>query len=252
MTYVKLLHSDVDDERWLEAGPDAFALHFAAMVWCDRRLTDGRISRAMAARVCVAVPPKRAPAAIAALVSQGFWVEEDGGTCLLVDYLEHAFPADQIKRTRARWKEDKDRRRQHSVGDHSLCKDPKFCPAIGKGSTSLSTVDSTGGGSHLDQTQSDQTRPDRRSGSGSGKGSAGARSAGATRAAAPQDEPTTRVVSHAYEQDIGDDDDAPWICDLCGLPPGNRVHAFPGHAWLRYDDDGIICAVCRLAHEDAP
>ena len=113
MTYIKLPHTDLDDERWIEAGPDAFALHCAAMVWCDRRLTNGRLPRVMASRVALAVDPARAVDAVAALVAHGFWLE-DGDVYVIVDYLEHAFPAEQVKQTRARWSEDKARRRQHS------------------------------------------------------------------------------------------------------------------------------------------
>lgn len=199
MTYIRLLHVDLDDDRWLTAGADAFAIHYAAMVWCDKRLTDGRIPRAMAERVSLAVPASRAPAAVDALIEHAFWAEEDD-VCVIGDYLEHAFPAEQVKRTRARWNEDKARRRQHAVGDHSLCKDPKFCKAI---STPTSTVESTGGRSHLDQTQLNQTKPDRRSGFGSGSRQARA-SAGATAAPASQGEendPLAQLRQRAAEGD---------------------------------------------------
>lgn len=167
MTYIKVEQAHTDDERWIEAGADAFAIHIAAIVYCDRQLLDGRISRAMAQRVSLAVPPERTADAIKQLVVAGFWEEGDDGY-LINRYDEHAFPADQIQRTRDRWKADKDRRRQHNVGDHSLCKDPKFCPALAAASTVESGVEARGGGSHLNPTQPNQTRPDRRSGSGSG------------------------------------------------------------------------------------
>ena len=159
MTYIKLEQSHTDDERWIEAGPDAFAVHIAAIVYCDRQLLDGRISAPMASRVSLAVPPDRALAAIGALVAHGFWVQTDAGY-QIQNFHEHAFTADQVKRTRQRWATDKERRRQHNVGDHSLCKDPKFCAAIRVESTVESGVDSTTGGSHLDQTRPDQTRPE--------------------------------------------------------------------------------------------
>ena len=66
---------------------------------------------------------------MAVLVERGFWTEVAGGY-QIERFHEHAFPAEQVERTRARWKADKDRRRQHDNGDHSLCKDAKFCPAI--------------------------------------------------------------------------------------------------------------------------
>ena len=109
-------------------------------------------------------------------MENGFWTEVATGY-LIEKYADHAFPAEQIKRTRERWKRDKERRRQHDVGDHALCKDPKFCPALREGSTVESTVDATSGRSHLYPTQPDQTRPE---GSGKGMGGAQADSAGAT------------------------------------------------------------------------
>lgn len=213
MTYIKMPHVDADDERWIDAGSDAFAMHFAAMVWCDRRLTDGRITRAMAQRVSLAVPPDRSAAAIQALLAHGFWREETGGELSIVDFLEHAFPAEQVRRTRQRWKDDKDRRRQHGIGDHSLCKDPKFCPAIGQSSTASSTVesahDATSGRSHLDQTRPDSTRPDRRS--GNGRGETGGDSPAAQ---------AHRVPPHDWD-DAGDG----LTCQHCPLPRENGAHA---------------------------
>ena len=94
-------------------------------------------------------------AAVDALVAHGFWTE-DGDSFVIVDYLEHAFPAEQIKRTRAKWSEDKARQRQHRVGDHALCKDD-----LGKGGVRFqldSTKDSPGGLPRIDQTRPDQTR----------------------------------------------------------------------------------------------
>lgn len=202
MSYVRMNHTDADDERWIEAGADAFALHFAAIVWCDRQLSEGRISRAMASRVSLAVPPERVPDALAALVAAGFWTD-DGDAYLIVDFHEHAFPADQVKRTRERWKADKDRRRQHALGDHSLCKDPKYCPAI---STKDSTVESEGGAtsgrSHLYQTRPDQTRPDKTRPLGRGLDGDG-------RSAATAAEPSARATGSAPDRDPGGDNNPP-------------------------------------------
>jgi hypothetical protein len=204
MTYIKLEQKHADDARWIEAGADAFALHVAALVYCDRQLLDGCISRPMALRVSLAVPPDRAAAAVEALVSHGFWQEVATGY-LIANYEQHAFPAEQIQRTRDRWKHDKDRRRQHDVGDHSLCKDPKFCPAVR--STMESTTDAISGGSHLNQTQPDQTQPDRREGVGVGVAAAGS-------AGAPHARP-----KHAFTLEL----------ECCPLPPENPVHELNGH-----------------------
>jgi hypothetical protein len=197
MTYIRLEQAHTDDARWLEAGADAFAIHVAALVYCDRQLLDGCISRAMAGRVSLAVPPERTPAAISALVSQGFWTEVATGY-VIDNYDQHAFPAEQIMRTRKRWQQDKERRRQHDVGDHSLCKDPKYCPAVG--STVESTTDATGGRSRLNQTQPNPTQPE---GLGKGMGAA------ADSAGAPPARP-----AHEFNP----------LADCCPLPPEHPCH----------------------------
>lgn len=214
-TYAKFDQTHADDERWLDAGADAMALHVAAVVWCDRQLTDGHITNGMALRVCLAVPPDRAPQAIAALVEHGFWRATAKGY-RIERFHEHAFPADQVRRTRARWRADKDRRRQHNLGDHSLCKDPKFCPAIRDGASTVeSTADGTTDGT-VDSTRIDKdqtkTRPDRREGSGIGMGGGGSASHGgsaslaADSAAPPADQPTADTENAPH----GSEPEPPW------------------------------------------
>lgn len=173
MTFAKFDQSHTDDERWMAAGADAFAVHVAAVVWCDRQLTDGAITGAMAARVSLAVPAERSSAAVAALLEHGFWTRIVGGDLQIVDYDGHCFSAEEVRRTRASWAMSKKRKRQHDVGDHALC-DPEKCRAAGALSTMDSvrdsTADSRGESGRLYQIQPDSTRPDRREGSGKGKG----------------------------------------------------------------------------------
>ncbi|MGO4340692.1 hypothetical protein [Pedococcus sp. 2YAF34] len=159
MTFIRLDSSHTGDERWVGAGGDAFAVHVAALVYSDQQLQDGRISSAMAKRVSLAVEPARAAKAIARLVELGFWSVHPEGGYQIEGYDEHAFPADQIKRTRARWAADKNRRRQHDHGDHSLCKDAKFCPAIRQGSTVESAVDSASDAHAYTKPNSTATQP---------------------------------------------------------------------------------------------
>lgn len=192
-TYAKIEQKHTDDERWLAAGADAFAVHVAAVVYCDRLLTDGHITHGMALRVSLAVPPDRAPAAIAALVEHGFWRTTTKGY-RIEKFHEHAFPAEQVQRTRDRWQADKNRRRQHKLGDHSLCKDPTFCPAIREESSTVeSSVDDTVESTRIDKDQT-KTRPDRRDGSGNGMGEDGSASSDglaslAASSAAPSSDP---------------------------------------------------------------
>jgi hypothetical protein len=256
MSYVKLNHADATDERWIEAGADAFAVHFAAIVWCDQQLKDGRISRAMASRVSLAVPPDRTAVAIDALLAAGFWREVDTGF-EIVDFHTHAFPAEQVQRTRERWNADKARRRQHSLGDHALCKDPKFCPAI---STVDSTVDSQGGSRPLDKTRPDSTRPDStrpdqtvRSGSGSGKrrraaaapGPADAGRSPASRAKTPR---VAKIGKREFE--VGSEVTLGWLSSE-GPAAERNINALRKkytHAWVD-DGSGLSCDTCGLPQQ---
>lgn len=236
MTYVKFEHEHADDPRWLEAGADALALHLCALLWCDRMLTDGAVPAAMAVRVSLAVPPDRAVEAVAALVARGFWSEDGDGGYQIERYLEHALSAEMILRTRGKWKGDKLRRNQHSLGDHALCKDPQHCPAIASkhragdhelchpeycgenagtvestvDSTTASTSGSTGGGSRLYQTRPDQTRPDRREGSGNGMGGGDS---------APSAPSAPRRVAASAAPPAGQGQGEPWR-PPGSLPPG--------------------------------
>jgi hypothetical protein len=205
MTYAKFEQTHTDDERWIEAGADAFAVHVAAIVYCDRQLTDGRITDAMARRVSLPVPTQRAEAAVATLVEKGFWRATDAGY-VIEKFHEHAFPAEQVKRTQERWKADKARRRQHSLGEHSLCKDPKFCPAIREGA---STVESTEDGT-VESTRIDQTRPDQTGGRvWDGKGDGGSASGGGSAALAAPSPPPPRTTAPAWAE---------------GPPPGTKFY----------------------------
>ena len=54
MAWVKLRNNFTEDDRWLDAGADAFAVHVAALCYSDRQLTDGAITAARARRVALA------------------------------------------------------------------------------------------------------------------------------------------------------------------------------------------------------
>jgi hypothetical protein len=239
MTHIELTQSDISDERWLHAGADAFALWCAAMAYSDQQLLDGRISQAMAARVSLAVPPERVGAALAALVEYGF-LSIDGADFVIENYHEHALPADQIRSTRAGWKQDKDRRRLHGIGNHSLCKDPKYCPAVGKvdstggmvesggastggtrehgystgGTAKVPPVDSIGGGTRS-LPHPTPPHPTPIGGGGWGAADAARRSA----AAAP---PADTADAHRFE-----DDGSGITCQVCEFPRTNARHIEP-------------------------
>ena len=187
MTHIRFERNHSGDERWIEAGADAFAVHMWALDRCDQRETDGLISRVMATRIALPVSPDRAGDAIDALVRLGFWEEAStDGEYRILEYESYALSADEIRQTRERWSRDRRRRRKHSNGVHTEC-DPKVCKAAAQ-SPEMSAPDTTGdtgaesGGAspgmsgplyqtRPNQTKPDQTRPSgaRRSGSGSGR-----------------------------------------------------------------------------------
>ena len=195
MTYIQIGPMHTGDERWIEAGADAFLVHIWAASWCDQQLTNGRISKVMAQRVALPVPLDRVTAAIEALLVAGFWEEVDGAY-QIVDYFSHALPADEIRETQERWKRDKKRQRLHAIGNHSACNPDKCQGAMStKDSSKDSTVESTAESSPY--TKPNQTQPDPTEGRGFGwGGSAHAATPSARRELDPegQEEPAQGTV----------------------------------------------------------
>ena len=141
MSWVKLRPTFADDERWIDAGAAAMAVHIAALCYCDRHLTDGAISATMARRVCIAVHPAEAVIAIEALVALGFWRATESGY-QIVGYLDDQIAAEDTLRARARWAADKRWRRQHNAGDHGICPVEK-CPSARQMGAETSDDDET-------------------------------------------------------------------------------------------------------------
>lgn len=195
MSSVQFVNTYAEDERWIEAGADAFALHFAACCYADRHNKDGLIPKIMVDRIALAVHPDKVQDALKALLDTGFW-RPAGNAYRIVNYLEDkiGLAAEEKLETRARWAADKRWRRKHQAGNHSDCP-PDKCRVSGK--VSHMDITETPDGVHAvsDRTTRNDsslpvpTRPDSRSGRES-KG--GARpsgpaldSAGATSAASP-------------------------------------------------------------------
>jgi hypothetical protein len=134
-SYVKLYPAQISDGRWAGANKAAFSVHMAAISYCDEQnadqKTDGRISRHDALRLkAPCVSPDEVPLAIKSLLQRGFWQQDGRGQYQIVQYLAHARSAEQILTDRAHNAADKARRSQHAAGDHSLCVDPRHCPAV--------------------------------------------------------------------------------------------------------------------------
>lgn len=136
-SYVKLYPAQITDGRWAGANKAAFSVHMAAISYCDEhnadQKSDGRISRHDALRLkAPCVSPEEMPLAIKSLLQRGFWRQDGRGHYQIVQYLAHARSTEQILTDRAHNTADKARRAQHAGGDHSLCVDPRHCPAMAK------------------------------------------------------------------------------------------------------------------------
>jgi hypothetical protein len=135
----------------------AYRAHSEAMGWCMANLTEGRIPARIAPMVLHCRNPK---VAIKELVSAALWTVD--GEDYLLDW-EGQYTAEDVMKQRAKWREDKERRKRHDIGDHSKCtycevtklhkKDqhhkcsPRYCDAlvsaeVGPLSTSESNVES--------------------------------------------------------------------------------------------------------------
>ena len=200
MSYIKYDARMLGDERWVDAGPDAFALHTWALSYCNEQGTDGRISARMAKRVALPLDPERFRGALDALLELGFWEADGQHGFLLVDYLAHGLAAQEQSQTREKWAADKRRQRLHRSGNHTLCT-PRSCPAVRALSTGGPVDTST---DDKWTTRPDQTRldPTLREGiGGGGEGAAGDALGSAARPdaeeapEAPPDPPTAEFLA---------------------------------------------------------
>lgn len=210
MTKIMLVNHFTDDERWLSAGSDAMALFIAGLCYSDRNLTDGRILKALAPRLCLAVSPDATEAAIDALLTGGWWTE-DIDNYWVDRYFDYGLSKAEQEATRAKWARSKQRKRLHDNGNHDLC-DPGRCRgALADRSTEDSTPESEG----LYPTRPDPTRhdPTLREGSVEGSGRPSAASPPGRDADAPD------TVAHLFV-----DDGSGFYCELCNLPSSHGQH----------------------------
>lgn len=110
MPWVRLDDSFADHPKIERAGPLAAWLHVAALCYCARQLTDGRIPQAKALRLTDIPQPEEH---VSALLRVGLWIE-DGDDYVLHDYLDYQpSRADvEAERSAARERMAKKRRRQ--------------------------------------------------------------------------------------------------------------------------------------------
>lgn len=213
MTSIQLDNNYPEDERWLEAGAVAFALHVAACCYSDRMDKDGLVPKSIVGRVAIMVPPSQVESAVESLVESGFW-SSAGRNYRINNYLEDkiGLSAEEKISTRNKWAENKRLRRQHLNGNHEAC-NPKACKQAGV-STVDSTVDSAmestsmSTGSPGRSTLPDKTLPDPTPVGGRGEGR-GRRPSGPASAGAPASPRSSRTGGGAPRPDA----------DVDGLDP---------------------------------
>ncbi|MEZ0580393.1 hypothetical protein [Nocardioides sp. MH1] len=189
MSYVKLEHRHLGDDRWLDLSPAAFTVHVWALDHCNEQATDGAIPKTRAVRLVCPVDPAEIPPAWAELIASELWAEE-GDEYVCPDFTAHGIAAAEQNATRSKWAEDKRRQRLHAVGNHHLCTDR--CKA------KAAEVDSSPVVHQWTSGRSDQTRPDQNpKGSGSGR--------------------------TAAEQRLGRPAHV-WADDCCHLPASHPIH----------------------------
>jgi hypothetical protein len=96
--WVKLCDTFADDPRFEDVGAEGFAVHVAALCYCNRQLTDGRLTLLAARRLW---PVEDAEQVIAGLLDAGLWKRIDVDTFELVDYFPDQPSREQVMAERA-------------------------------------------------------------------------------------------------------------------------------------------------------
>lgn len=115
MTWVRLDDGFADHPKIEAAGPSAAWLHVAALCYCSRHLTDGRMPAAKARRLVDARNPQQL---IDRLLEVGLWETTEGGDYMIHDYLAYQPDAATVLARRGR-----DRARK-AAGRAAQARDP--------------------------------------------------------------------------------------------------------------------------------
>ncbi|GAA4698022.1 hypothetical protein [Nocardioides nanhaiensis] len=171
MTWTRLSEDFMDRPEIYRLSRSARLLHVEALVWCNKRGTDGHIDAGAVRRITDA-PDWQALAT--ELEASGAW-SPDGDDAWTLDWSEQEDAADVRTRRDARAETQKryrQRQAAHQRGDHSLC-DPRYCPAgVTGNATSHATSHDTG---HKTTPRPVPSRPEGEGqGQGAGTGSADA------------------------------------------------------------------------------
>lgn len=131
MAWVKLDDQFYMNPKVLAAGPQAVALHIAAMCWVGGQLTDGAIPR-------TTLPLLLGQAGVGArtvdrLVAEGLW-EPTASGWTIHNWLEWNPPAEQVRAERAagkvRAEKSRRRRAEDAANAHGTCSDPSPSPSV--------------------------------------------------------------------------------------------------------------------------
>ena len=222
MTYIKFEHRALGHPKWLDVSPAAFTLHVWALDYCNEQATDGVIPDRILVRLVCPVEPVAIPGALAELEAVGEWVRSERGW-VCPNFLAHGLPAEEQNATRARWAEDKRRRRLCGNGVHQLCTPRSKCPVVGR---KPNAADSRPSGRGTESSKSGRpypTRPNPLRGFWEGDG----------------EEPPADAGRPAQEEPPA----SPW------LPVGDCPHAPRGRDTLIAFPDRIRCKDCAKAEK---
>ncbi len=126
MTWTKLGDDYADRLEDLELTPTACWLHTAALIYCNRVGSDGRVPFSKLGKVAAIEEPALY---VAELEQHGIWTRIEGEPAWQIDWTDQE-PAEDVKRRRDGATLRQRRRRQHLAGDHSLCDPRRACHTV--------------------------------------------------------------------------------------------------------------------------
>lgn len=198
MTWTRLPDDFTDRPSVLSRSRSARLLHFEALIYCNRLLTDGALPERALPRIS---DSDDLDGDVAELIDAGLWTRVDGGWQVDWSDQETAEVVEQRREDRnARQRRYNERQRRHAQGDHSRC-DARHCPSLINASRNASRNAS-------DDADPSRPVPSRPEGEGQGQGQEGGSASSGSSAplAASSAPPPTE----------------PWWPD--GPPPGSLIH----------------------------
>lgn len=122
--WTKVSDDHNDDPVMMALDRDARLFHLELTTWSVKHLQDGFVPTFALRRVSDSPDVE---GATAQLLAGGLLEAQEGGY-LLTRFAEQQMSAEDVQRTRDKWKADKVRNRLHRLGDHSMCTRGNYCP----------------------------------------------------------------------------------------------------------------------------